>query len=148
MPRVVASTVIDAPVADVWRVLRDFGRFSDWYDGMPQAVIEAGSASDQVGCVRRLEAGGRLMAREQLVALDDAACSQTYTILESTFGLREYVSRLRVLPVTDGDRSFVEWTATFEADAAEAAGLVVMVRDQIYAPGLVSLRKQLERPAV
>ncbi|RJL35914.1 SRPBCC family protein [Bailinhaonella thermotolerans] len=143
MPRVTVSTVVEAPAGEVWRLLRDFGRFNAWYDGMPDAVIEGGGPSDRVGAIRRFEVNGQVMAREELLALDDDARSQTYRILESVFPLREYVSRLRVLPVTDGDRSFVQWTADFEADAAEADRLAEMVRDHIYRPGLASLGKRL-----
>jgi hypothetical protein len=143
MPRVTASTVIEAPATEVWRLLRDFSQFNAWYDGMPDAVMENGSAPDQVGCVRRLEVGGQVMAREQLVALDDSDRSQTYRILESVFPLRDYVSRLRVLPVTDENHAYVEWSASFEAGADEAAELITMVRDQIYHPGLAALKKRL-----
>jgi hypothetical protein len=144
MPQVAASTVIDASAGDVWQVIRDFGRLDAWYEGMPRPVLETGTAAE-VGCVRRIEVGGQLVAREQLVALDDRHRSQTYRILESVFGLREYVSTLRVLPVTDRDRSFVEWSARFEADEPVAGDLTRMVRDEIYAPGLISLRERLER---
>ena len=39
--------------------------------------------------------------------------------------LTDYVATLRLTPVTDGDRTFVEWTAEFDcAPRREAEGLV------------------------
>jgi len=35
------------------------------------------------------------------------------------FPLRNYIATLRVLPITDGDRSLVEWSATFDCLDAE-----------------------------
>ena len=32
---------------------------------------------------------------------------------------REYVATLRLIPITDGDRTYAQWRATFEADPAD-----------------------------
>lgn len=144
MPQVTVSTVINASADDVWALIRDFEHMDGWFEGMPPAVIEDGRASTEVGCVRRFEANGQIMARERLIALDDAARRQVYAILESIFGLRGYSGTITVTPVTDGDRAFVEWTGVFEADAAEAEASIAMLRDSVYTTGLESLRKRLE----
>ncbi|MGC5015645.1 SRPBCC family protein [Streptosporangium sp. DT93] len=138
------STVIGASADEAWALLRDFGRMDAWFEGMPPAVIEDGLDPAQVGCVRRIEVDGQVMARERLVALDDAARRQVYAIVESVFGLSGYTGTITVTPVTDGDRAFVEWTGVFEADAADAEATAAMIRDSIYLPGLESLRKLLE----
>lgn len=144
MPQVTVSTVIGASADEVWALVRDFERMDGWFEGMPPSVIEDGLASTQVGCVRRIEVDGQVMARERLVALDDTARRQVYTVVESVFGLNGYTGTITVLPVTDGDRAFVEWTGVFEADATDVEATAAMLRDSIYLPGLESLRKRLE----
>jgi hypothetical protein len=65
------SAIIDAPLAAVWHLLRDFNSHGDWHPAVAESVIEAGQLSDQVGCVRRFRlcAGGEI--RERLLALSD-----------------------------------------------------------------------------
>ena len=41
--------------------------------------------------------------------------SCTYSILESPMGVENYVATLRLIPVTEGDLTFAEWTAEFDA---------------------------------
>jgi hypothetical protein len=46
--------------------------------------------------------------REVLVALSDADRSYSYTFVGSPVPVRNHLTTLRALPVTDGDRSYVE----------------------------------------
>jgi polyketide cyclase/dehydrase/lipid transport protein len=140
MATLTESTLVHAPAEAVWAVLRDFNGLSVWATSMPPSVIEDGKAADQVGCVRRFEVDGTVFARERLVALDDLSFTQTYTIIESIMDVHEYVGTLRVIPVTDEDRSVVTWSGAFAADADEAEAKVVMLRDSIYRPGLAALK--------
>ncbi|MGI8336079.1 SRPBCC family protein [Actinomadura scrupuli] len=142
MAMLTESTLVDAPAEAVWALIRDFNGLSAWATSMPPSVIEDGKAADQVGCVRRLEANGTLLARERLLALDDVSLTQKYAILESALGVNDYVGTLHVTPVTDGDRSVVEWSGSFRADAAEADKTIAVLRDQIYRPGLAALKER------
>jgi hypothetical protein len=141
MATLTESTLVDAPAEAVWALIRDFNGLSVWATSMPPSIIEDGKPADQVGCVRRLEANGTLLARERLLALDDVSLTQTYSILESALGVHDYRGTLHVTPVTDEDRSVVEWSGTFSADAGEADKTTAVLRDQIYRPGLASLKK-------
>jgi len=38
----------------------------------------------------------------------------TYSILESPMGVENYVATLRLTPVTDGEKTFLEWSAEFD----------------------------------
>ena len=51
MVEVRQSTVIDAPVEDVWRVLRDFNGHDRWHPAIAASAIEAGAPVDMVGAV-------------------------------------------------------------------------------------------------
>ena len=66
LQKVVRSTVIDAPIARVWAVLRDFNSHDLWHAVVDHSRIEGADRSDQVGCVRAftLKDGNRI--REQL----------------------------------------------------------------------------------
>ena len=97
------STVIDAPVEDVWRVLRDFNGHDRWHPAIATSAIEGGEPVDMVGAVRRfrLADGGEL--REQLLSLSDEKRTLSYCLLEAPLPLMGYVATIRLKPVTDGD---------------------------------------------
>ena len=47
-----------------------------------------------------------------------------YSILESPMGVENYVATFRLIPVTDVDHTFAEWTAEFDAAPEKEDGLV------------------------
>jgi hypothetical protein len=114
MIRVYTSSVIDAPADQVWGRVRDFNGLPDWTPFVAESRIEGGLPSDRVGCIRnfQLRDGGTI--REQLLALSDFEYSCTYSILESPMGVENYVATLKLTPVTDGGRTFAEWSAEFD----------------------------------
>ena len=60
MAKSYASTVIDAPAADVWARIRDFNGLATWHGGLvATSEIEDGKAGDQVGSIRELHAHRR-----------------------------------------------------------------------------------------
>ncbi|RJL30377.1 SRPBCC family protein [Bailinhaonella thermotolerans] len=144
MPEVVASTVVDAPADEVWGLLRDFGGMSRWHPAMAPSEIEGGGPADAVGCVRVFTTVLGPGHRDRLTALDDRERTYAYTSESTRMPIRDYRARVRVLPVTEGDRAFVEWSARFDCDADVAEKMVVTFRDIIFAPGLAALRKRLE----
>jgi hypothetical protein len=76
MPQVFTSTVVGAPVGEVWALLRDFAAIGNWHPALPPCEIEDGPA-DRVGCVRVLPLAGN--HRETLVGLDDQHRTITFT---------------------------------------------------------------------
>jgi len=145
MAKVFVSSVIDAPIDDVWARVRDFNALPDWHPAIAESRIEEGQPSDRVGCVRdfTFKAGGRI--RERLLALDDVDHSVTYSILESPMPVEGYVARLRLLPVTDGRRTYAEWTADFGCAPEQAAGLVESIGQGVFQAGLDALKTALAR---
>ena len=77
------TTVIDAPVDELWSILRDFNSHSRWHPGVQTSRIEGGETGDRIGAVRdfRLTDGSRI--REQLLYLSDSKLSFGYCILEA-----------------------------------------------------------------
>ncbi len=146
MIRVTRSTVINAPIARVWSVLRDFNSHIDWHAAIASSRIEGNESSDQVGCVRAfsLKDGHRL--REQLIKLSDDDCALTYCILDSTIPLKRYVATLKLKPVTDGDATFCHWQSTFDTPPGQERVLEEQVGKGVYEAGFASLREFLKQP--
>lgn len=141
MPRVYVSTVIGAPTAKVWARVRDFNGLPSWHPAIAESRIENGDPADRIGCVRdfRLRNGERV--REKLLGLSDYDYFCTYEILESGLGVENYVATLRLTPVTDGDRTFAEWTAEFDCPPARAADIVAAVGGGVFQGGFDSLKR-------
>ena len=106
MPRVVKSTIVNAPTEAVWGVIRDFNGHDQWHPAVAASQIERSNPSDKVGCVRnfRLEDGANL--REQLLTLSDLEQTFSYCLLDTPVPLFNYVAHVRLTPITDGDRTF------------------------------------------
>jgi uncharacterized protein YndB with AHSA1/START domain len=143
MPRVYVSSVIDAPAAKVWERIRDFNGLPRWHPRIRDSRIENGEPADRVGCVRdfHLQNGDRL--REKLLGLSDYDMFCTYSILESPMPLTDYVATLRLTPVTDGDRAFIEWSAEFECAETDAEGLVNGIGEDVFQTGFNALKRQM-----
>ena len=143
MARVYVSSVIDAPVARVWERVRDFNALPRWHPAIRDSRIENGEPSDRVGCVRdfHLQNGDRI--REQLLGLSDYDYFCTYSILESPMALTDYVATLRLTPVTDGDRTFAEWTAEFDCAPDAAEDLVNGIGGNVFQAGFNALKRQM-----
>ena len=83
MPKVLVSTVINAPIERVWRVVSDFNGLPAWMAGMSDSVIEDNKPHNAVGAVRRLSmAGSKDKLRERLEAFSPADYRITYSVLE------------------------------------------------------------------
>ncbi len=143
MPRVYVSSVIDAPASKVWGRIRDFNALPRWHPAIRDSRIENGEPADRVGCIRdfHLQNGDRI--REQLLGLSDYDFFCTYAILESPMPLTDYVATLRLTPITDGDRTFAEWTAEFDCAADEAEGLVDGIGSNVFQAGFNALKRQM-----
>lgn len=142
MAQVYTSSVIAAPVDQVWAAIRNFNGLPDWHPAIAESRIEGGAPADQVGCVRafRLKDGGFI--RERLLALSDYDCSCTYSILESPMGVENYVATLKVTPITDGGRSFAEWSAEFDCPEEREAELVDLIGNQVFQGGFDALKRR------
>ena len=143
MVKVYVSSVIDVPVERVWSHVRDFNDLPKWVPAVADSRIEGGVAHSKVGCVRNfnLKDGGNL--REQLLALSDCDHSVTYNILVSPMGVQNYVATLQLTPVTDGERTFAQWTAEFDCDAGRERELVDDIGKGVFQAAFDNLKRQL-----
>ena len=141
MPNVFVSSVIDAPADRVWGRVRDFNGLPNWHPAIRESRIENSEDAAKVGCIRdfRLQNGDRI--RERLLGLSDYDMFCTYAILESPMPLENYVATLRVTPITDGERSFVEWTAQFDCAIEEEEALVEGIGANVFQAGFDALKR-------
>jgi hypothetical protein len=127
----------------VWEVLRDFNGHDRWHPAVRDSQIERGRPSDVVGCVRRFHLKDGSELREQLLSLSDAGTSFTYCLLDTPVPLFNYVATLRLLPVTDGDRTFWQWESSFTTRAGEETQMARLVGEDIYEAGFEAIRSHL-----
>ena len=141
MPKVVRSTIIDVPVDRLWSVVRDFNGLSNWHPAIAESRIENGDPADKVGCIRNfsLRNGDRL--REQLLGLSDFDMFCTYSILDSPMPLTNYVATLRLTPITDQDRTFIEWSADFDCAPDKEGELLSNIGGGVFQGGFDALKR-------
>lgn len=107
------STVFEQTAEQVWNAVRAFDDYQ-WADRNLSAVMEDGKAGDAVGGIRRVETGGQTI-RQRLLAHSDLERYYSYAFCDPIpFPVRDYVATLRITPIIDGARAFVEWSATFD----------------------------------
>ncbi|MEM7059112.1 MAG: SRPBCC family protein [Pseudomonadota bacterium] len=143
MVKVLRSTVLDAPVEDVWDVLRDFNGHDQWHPAVAESHVERGQPSDKVGCVRNFRLAGGENLREQLLTLSDLEQTFSYCLLDTPVPLFNYVAHVRLFPVTDTDSTFWEWESRFDTPAGRAEELTELVGTGIYAAGFQAIRSHM-----
>jgi len=142
MVKVYRSTVLNAPADRVWRDLRDFNGLANWHPSIVLSRIENDYPADKVGCVRNFQLKDGARIREKLLSLSDYDYAYTYSILDSPMDLSDYVATLRLLPVTEDNRCFIEWSAEFDCSAQKAAELAETVGSGVFQTGLDALKKR------
>lgn len=147
MARSYYSTIFVQSADVVWRMIRDFNNYPVWVDGAGESEIEGNKAGDTVGAVRNvLYRGAR--RRQRLLALSDPERTQTYEFAGPTpLPVDNFQATIRVTPVIDGDRAFVEWFATFDCLPAKCDEHTAFFRDA-FAGWLESLRRNLVKAGI
>lgn len=122
------STVLDHPVDQVWSLIRDFNAYPAYIDGVTASVIEDNKRGDEIGAVRRFNYGGNWI-RQRLSDHSDARRSLSYAGLEPfAFPVgrlakppapARYEGNIHLLPIVDGDRTFIEWPVTLRTAPGE-----------------------------
>ncbi len=142
MAKIYISSVVSSPAAKVWARVRDFNGLPTWHPGIAESRIENGEPSDKVGCIRELRVRNGDRIREQLLGLSDFDMFCTYSILELPMGVENYVATLRLTPITDGQRTFLEWSAEFDCAPEREAELVGNIGGGVFQGGFDALKRQ------
>jgi hypothetical protein len=142
MTKAYYSTVFEQPAGGVWKIIRDFNNYPVWVGGAGESRIEDGKTGDTVGAVRNVQYQGRQI-RQRLLAHSDIERSQTYEFCgAASLPLTGFQATLRITPIVDGDRAFVEWWATFDCEAPRRDELAGTLRGW-FGKWLESLRTAL-----
>lgn len=133
------STVFEQTADEIWSVVRDFGHYR-WAGVVAETFVEEGKQGDAVGAVRNVRTPERSM-RQRLVAHSDLERFYTYELCAPVaLPVRNYQATLRVTPIVDGSRAFVEWWVTFDCAAEEEERWTSYFRDDGFAQWLRALR--------
>jgi hypothetical protein len=141
MAKIFISTVINASIDEVWAKIRDFNTLPAWHPIVAESYIENSDPSDKVGCIRNftLKDGGNI--REQLLALSDDEHFCTYSILASPMPVENYVATLRLVPITDGNRTYAQWTAEFNCSPEDEELLINQIGNGVFQSGFDALKQ-------
>jgi carbon monoxide dehydrogenase subunit G len=101
MASITKEIVIDAPPADVWAAVRDFGAVHRLAPGF---VTDCRLDGDDARIVTFITGA---VAREILVGIDDDARRLAYSIVDSPLGLTHDNSSAQVVATSDGRTRFV-----------------------------------------
>lgn len=140
MPSITISSVIDAPIEKVWARIRDFNGLPSWHPRMVTSRIEDGRAATEIGCVRNFQIVSGATVREKLLAHSDDDHSISYSIIETPQPITNHKATLTLRKVTDGDRTYAEWSATFDAPTEEADKVAEGMGANVFQGGFNALK--------
>ena len=136
------SKVIDAPAGAAWAIVRDFGALDTWFPFVSRCELKDGAATGQVGAVRINTVADGALIEETLVEISDRDRRIVYAVTKGDVPTIDYSSTLTVYPISADDRTFVEWTASFDV-AGEIAPVADWVREGIFKTCLEELERVL-----
>jgi len=143
MADALSTTIIDAPVEQVWAVLRDFNGLPVWNPGVSDSRIEEGRDADSVGCIRAFHLVDGTFVRAMLLELDDSRYLMRYNFETPAFPVTNYLATLELIPVTNGDAKFVRWHASFDEAPKDSGIYVELISEQVFAAGLRALAEHI-----
>ena len=144
MAHVLVSSVIDAPIAEVWEAIRRFDAVAEVLPFVESSPIEENREPTAVGAVRVVTQTDGAVFREVLVAHSDAEHFYAYTFVGSPIPVRDHRTTLRLRRITDRDATLGEWSSRFEIAPDREAELVELMETNFLA-GLRALDTRLGR---
>src|SRR5574337_322245 len=107
------STVFDQTADEVWSKISDFND-DRWSGIVTKSYSENGKSGSTVGTIRYHEFGDKV-ARSDLRAYSNVGRFFTYGFIGTPpVAVNNYQATIRVTPIVDGNRAFVEWYASFD----------------------------------
>ena len=143
MPHVQYSKVIDAPAAQVWAVVRDFGALDRWFPFVSHCELKDGAAADQVGAVRINTVAEGALIEETLLELSDRDRRIVYALTKGDVPTQDYSATLTLHEVQADGRTYADWTARFDV-RGDPAPVVEWVRHDIFATCLDELERVVQ----
>ncbi len=132
------STIIEAPIDDVWQMISNFHQLG-WADPVVTKVAICGAlAGTEVGARRILND----VFHETLLTLEPSEYCFTYSIDDGPGPLAHekvsnYIGKVILQPITDSNSTFIQWSSEF---ISEMETDVVEFCDPIYIGLLAALK--------
>jgi len=139
--RAMRSAVIEAPIDEVWKTIRPFDGLPAWHPLCPDTQIEGGGSPLAVGAIRRIEQTDGNEFRERLLALSDHEHSQTYALIGPPRSVTSMVTTMRLLPITDGNRTYLSWSSEIAAEEKEDEASFAALVEDAFMIGIRNLQK-------
>jgi hypothetical protein len=120
MPTVRARRIVNAPVAEVWKVIRDFGSHTQWIEHHPVITLTGGDGLT-IGVHRRLTYTDGSHFDEILTGLDDRRWVQEYDVVgDLPLPVYNIYGAMQLYPVTPDGPTLVERRLTYDTTLPEA----------------------------
>jgi Polyketide cyclase / dehydrase and lipid transport len=132
------SVSIDLPASadHVWQLIGGFDSLPDWLPLIPKSELSEG------GRLRHLTTGDGQVIVERLESFDQMARSYSYSLVDSPFPVKDYVSTIRVEEASGKSGSRVTWAGSFEPVGISDDDAVRLFHG-IYEEGLQALKETL-----
>ncbi|MFI1164490.1 SRPBCC family protein [Streptomyces sp. NPDC020801] len=128
-----AALEIDAPVEQVWGLVRDFGRIAAWHPLVRSSVTDQDGPA-QPGVIRTMTMTDGVVINERLIELSDPGTVLAYEWTGTPpVAVAEAEVRIRVESIPDG-RSRVSMEGRFAGGEPGAAELAVSVSESTVWP--------------
>ena len=140
MGKTYQSIVIDAPIDKVWSAIRNFHDFS-WAPNVITKCEAVGNLEgSKIGAKRRLNDA----FEETLLKLSDTEYTIQYSVDDgpspvSKNEISNYIGSVRLLPITDTDNTFMEWSSSWKGNGNQVEGFC----HNIYVALLSDLKKSI-----
>ena len=115
MPKAYYSMTFDNTAAEVWSRINDFNE-DTWSGDVSKSWSENDKTGQEVGNIRIIQIGDKQL-RQSLRAYSEVERSYSYDFVGlPSMPVRNFLATIRVTPVINDNRAFVEWFATFDCD--------------------------------
>jgi len=132
------SVIIGVPAEVVWAAIRDFANPRAYASGVLSCTVEGSG----VGAVRTMALPGGAEFKEELRALNDAARTLSYSIIQSPRPIADHEADFAVRDAGEG-RCEVTWSCRFRAVGVPEAEMEETY-GRIFEGGLAELKKNVE----
>ena len=140
MPYVQYSKVIEAPAAQVWALVRDFGALDRWFPFVSHCELKNGATTAQVGAVRVNTVAEGALIEETLLELSDRDRRIVYALTKGDVPTQNYSATLTIHEVQADGRTYADWTANFDV-SGDPAPVVEWVRHDVFQVCLEELER-------
>ena len=133
--QVKVTDTIKAPIADVWKLVEDFGGL----DKIMDAVETCETEGEGIGMLRKIPMGGSAVV-ERLEECDAGKHRLAYSIIEGPLPFKDYYAVIEL--ASEGGDTRIDWTGTFEPAGVTEDQAKQMVNG-IYSGGIKGFKSAL-----